>query len=159
MVCVVKTDVTDYLDEMSVRYVVRSHREAALTAEAAARERGVGISQIVKCMIGETESGQLVAMLIPGDKRLKSSKARKRVGASSLKLVAPERLVAELGLVVGAISPTQLVGRALMLADPTVLAHERTTISSGDPLAGLELSPQDLLDAVGAEQVDIVSHS
>ena len=159
MVCVVKTDVTDYLDEMKVRYAVKPHREAALTAEAAARERGVKVSQIVKCMIGETESGQLVAMLIPGDKRLKSSKARKSVGASSLKLLAPERLVAELGLVVGAISPTQLAGRALILADPTVLAHERTTISSGDPLAGLELSPHDLLDAVGAEQVDIVSHS
>lgn len=159
MVCVVKTDVTDYLDEMKVRYVVKPHREAALTAEAAARERGVKVSQIVKCMIGETESGQLVAMLIPGDKRLKSSKARKSFGASSLKLLAPERLVAELGLVVGAISPTQLAGRALILADPTVLAHERTTISSGDPLAGLELSPHDLLDAVGAEQVDIVSHS
>jgi prolyl-tRNA editing enzyme YbaK/EbsC (Cys-tRNA(Pro) deacylase) len=159
MVCVVKTDVTDYLDEMKVRYVVKPHREAALTAEAAARERGVRVSQIVKCMIGETESRQLVAMLIPGDKRLKSSKARKRVGASSLKLVAPERLVADFGLVVGAISPTQLVGRALILADPTVLAQERITISSGDPLAGLELSAHDLLDAVGAEQVDIVSDS
>lgn len=159
MVCVVKTDVTDYLDEMKVRYVVKPHREAALTAEAAARERGVRVSQIVKCMIGETESRQLVAMLIPGDKRLKSSKARKRVGASSLKLVAPERLVADFGLVVGAISPTQLVGRALILADPTVLAQERITISSGDPLAGLELSAHDLLDAVGAEQVDIVSRS
>lgn len=154
-----KTDVTDYLDEMNVRYVVKPHREAALTAEAAARERGVRVSQIVKCMIGETESGRLVAMLIPGDKRLKSSKARKRVGASSLKLVAPERLVADFGLVVGAISPTQLVGRALILADPTVLAQERITISSGDPLAGLELSAHDLLDAVGAEQVDIVSDS
>lgn len=159
MVCVVKTDVTDHLDEMKVRYVVKPHREAALTAEAAARERGVRVSQIVKCMIGETESGRLVAMLIPGDKRLKSSKARKRVGASSLKLVAPERLVADFGLVVGAISPTQLVGRALILADPTVLAQERITISSGDPLAGLELSAHDLLDAVGAEQVDIVSDS
>jgi prolyl-tRNA editing enzyme YbaK/EbsC (Cys-tRNA(Pro) deacylase) len=159
MVCVVKTDVTDHLDEMKVRYVVKPHREAALTAEAAARERGVRVSQIVKCMIGETESRQLVAMLIPGDKRLKSSKARKRVGASSLKLVAPERLVADFGLVVGAISPTQLVGRALILADPTVLAQERITISSGDQLAGLELSAHDLLDAVGAEQVDIVSDS
>jgi prolyl-tRNA editing enzyme YbaK/EbsC (Cys-tRNA(Pro) deacylase) len=159
MVCVVKTDVTDYLDEMKVRYVVKPHREAALTAEAAARERGVRVSQIVKCMIGETESRQLVAMLIPGDKRLMSSKARKRVDASSLKLVAPERLVADFGLVVGAISPTQLVGRALILADPTVLAQERITISSGDPLAGLELSAHDLLDAVGAEQVDIVSRS
>lgn len=156
---VVKTAVTNYLHERKVRNVVKPHREAALTAEAAARERGVRVSQVVKCMIGETDSGQLVAILIPGDKRLKSSKARKWVGASTLKLVAPERLVTELGLVVGAISPTQLVGRALILADPTVLVHERTTISSGDPLTGLEFSPHDLLDAVGAEQVDIVSHS
>jgi Cys-tRNA(Pro) deacylase len=158
MVCRMKTDVTDYLDDRKVRYVVKPHREAALTAEAAARERGVRMCQIVKCMIGETESGQLVAMLIPGDKRLKSSKARKMVGASSLELVAPERLVDKFGLVVGAISPTQLVGRARVLVDPSVLANERVTISSGDPLAGLELSPDDLLDAVGAEQADIVSH-
>ncbi len=158
MVCVMKTDVTAYLDDRKVRYVVKPHREAALTAEAAAKERGVRVCQIVKCMIGETGSGQIVAMLIPGDKRLKTSKARKMVGASSLQLVAPERLVSEFGLLVGAISPTQLVGRARVLADYSVLANERVTISSGDPLAGLELSSHDLLDAVGAERADIVSH-
>ncbi|MEN8234941.1 MAG: YbaK/EbsC family protein [Actinomycetota bacterium] len=153
-----RTDVTDYLDERKIAYVVKPHRRPALTAETAAAERGVRVGQVTKCMIGENETGQLVAMLIPGDKRLKSSRARKHLGVSSLELVPRERLVAEHGLVVGAISPTQLVGKALILADPSVLDEERVTISSGDPLAGLELSSKDLLEAVGAEATDIISH-
>lgn len=152
-----QTAVTNFLDERDVAYAVKPHGKPALTAESAAAERGVRVRQVTKCMIGETETGQLVAMLIPGDRRLKSSKARKHIGASSLQLVPPERLVADHGLTVGAISPTQLVGKALILADRTVLDEERITISSGDPLAGLEVSSEDLLDAIGAAIVDRIA--
>ena len=152
-----ETEVTRFLDEYGVDYTIKEHTQPALTCEIAAEERGVRVSQIVKCMIGETDARQLVVMLLPGDRTLKSSKARKRIGAKSLNLVDPTRLAKELGLIVGAISPIQLLGRARVLMDPSVLQEAVVDISSGDPLAGVELASSDLRDLLDAELVDIVS--
>src|SRR5688500_13226080 len=105
-----KTAVTEYLESQGVSYTVKQHKNPALTSETAATERGVRLSQIVKCMIGETETNALVVMLLPGDRTLKSSKARKWLRASSLSLVSPQQLAQDHNLVVGAISPIQLLG-------------------------------------------------
>jgi prolyl-tRNA editing enzyme YbaK/EbsC (Cys-tRNA(Pro) deacylase) len=96
-------------------------------------------------------------MLIPGDRTLKSSKARKWLKTPSLQLVPPKRLAEEHGLIVGAISPIQLLGKAAILMDPKVLEEEFVDISSGDPLSGVELSSKDLLAVLKADLVDIVS--
>jgi Cys-tRNA(Pro) deacylase len=152
-----RTPVTAQLDELGVDYTVKPHTQPALTAESAAAERGVRLSQIVKCMLGQTESSEVVAMLIPGDRRLKISRARKHLGASSLELIPRADVESELGLVVGAISPTQVLGRARFLMDPTVLAEELVTISSGDAMAGVELRATDLRDVLRADIVEVVS--
>jgi prolyl-tRNA editing enzyme YbaK/EbsC (Cys-tRNA(Pro) deacylase) len=154
----VKTPVTDLLDTIGVEYELKRHEEEALTAETAAKQRGIRVSQVVKCMIGST-GDQLVVMLIPGDKKLKSSKARKYIGAPTLDLVPADRLRAEYGLTVGAIAPLQLIGQARILMDPSVLDESYVDISSGDPMAGVELKSSDLRDLLGAEIVAMISTS
>jgi Cys-tRNA(Pro) deacylase len=152
-----ETAVTSFLTKKGIPFTVKEHRSPALTCETAAQERGVRVSQIVKCMVGETDAGSLVVMMLPGDRTLKSSKAKKWLRAKSLQLVAPERLASDHGLTVGAISPIQLRGKATMLMDPTVLEEEVVDISSGHPLAGVELSSSVLREVLGAELVSIVS--
>lgn len=153
------TPTTDYLSALGIDFQVKSHAEQALTSEDAARERGVRTSQIVKCMVGRTDTDEVVVMLIPGDKRLKSSKAKKFVGAKMLELIPAEELESRFGLTVGAISPTQLVEHARILMDPTVLEEEDVDISAGHPLAGVELKAEELKEAVGAEMVSMISHN
>jgi Cys-tRNA(Pro) deacylase len=155
----VNTPVTDYLDDHGIAFQLKEHQQSALTCESAAVERGVRVSQIVKCMVGETDRGELAVMLLPGDRRLKSSKARKWLKAGRLDLIPPDRLAAEHGLVVGAISPIQLLGKAQILMDPSVLDEELVDISSGDPMAGIELPSTVLRDLLKAEVVSIVSTS
>jgi Ala-tRNA(Pro) deacylase len=145
----------DYLNSRGISYVVKPHQRPALTCELAAEERGVRLSQIVKCMIGETEQRELVAMLLSGDRKLKSSKARKSLQVKSLQLVPAELLKTEHNLIVGAISPVDLIGRAKILMDPGVLEEEYVDISSGDPLAGIELPSAELRDLLDAEVVEI----
>lgn len=154
-----KTAVTEMLDASGVEYVIKPHAEPALTAETAAHERGVRVSQIVKCMVGQTDADSFVVMLIPGDKKLKSSKARKYLRASALELVPPETLSERFGLTVGAIAPQQLIGKARMLMDPAVLEEEMVDISSGDPMAGVELRATDLQSTLGAEIVAMTSQN
>jgi prolyl-tRNA editing enzyme YbaK/EbsC (Cys-tRNA(Pro) deacylase) len=154
----VRTVVTDHLDAIGVGYRVRTHTREALTAELAASERGVRLSQIVKCMVATDPEGRLYALLLPGDRRLKLRKARRGLGGIPLKLADREALAAELGLTVGAIAPFQLLGHgAVVGCDPTVLDEEWVDISSGDPLAGVELRSADLVRALDATLVDLVS--
>ncbi len=151
--------VVAFLEDRGVPYTLKPHANPALTCETAAAERGVRVSQIVKCMVGVTETEQLVVMLIPGDRTLKSSRARKHIAAGSLSHVAAARLEEELGVTVGAISPIQFLGRARMLMDPTVLDEELVDISAGDPLLGVELSSKALAAVLEAEMVGIISRS
>jgi Cys-tRNA(Pro)/Cys-tRNA(Cys) deacylase len=145
------------LSDGGVSFVMKPHTEEALTAETAAEQRGVRVSQIVKCMIARSEQGELVVLLIPGDKTLKLKKVRKFVGGSPLALVDPDELKVAHGLTVGAISPVQFLGKARIFMDPTVLDEELVDISSGDPLSGIELASKDLCEFLGAEVADIIS--
>jgi Cys-tRNA(Pro)/Cys-tRNA(Cys) deacylase len=152
----VQTRVTELLDELGVPHELQRHDVEAYSAEAVAHYRGMRISQVVKCMVGTTGAAYVV-MLIPGNRRLKSSKARKHLGADTLALAPVEELTSELGLTVGAIAPLHLIGIARMLMDPSVLEEEFVDISSGDPLAGVKLRSTDLRDAVQAELVPMTS--
>ena len=147
----------DYLQARGIAFELKPHQRPALTCEAAAAERGVRLSQIVKCMVAQTDGGDLVALLLPGDRKLKSSKARKWLGAGKVELLPPERLERDHGLIVGAISPVDLLGQATIVMDPSVLDEEFVDISSGDPLAGVELASADLRDVLQAHVVDITS--
>jgi Cys-tRNA(Pro)/Cys-tRNA(Cys) deacylase len=155
-----KTQVTDFLDSFGIEYLVRKHELPALTSESAAEQRGVRISQIAKCMVGAKSDGQLVVMLLPGNKTLKIKKVRKALGGVAIDLINPGVLADRFDLTVGAISPTQFVGhQATFVADPTLLDEEFVDISSGDPLAGVELKSQDLCELLDATIIDIKSDS
>jgi len=149
-------EVTRPLDEAGVQFTIKPHEEIALTSSDAAEHRGVRVSQIVKCMVARSEQGDLCVALLPGDRTLKLRKVRKVVG-SPLALVDPEELTNDMGLTVGAISPLQLVGRARIFMDPTVLEEDLVDISSGDLRAGIELSSAELQAVLDAEIFDLVS--
>jgi prolyl-tRNA editing enzyme YbaK/EbsC (Cys-tRNA(Pro) deacylase) len=149
-------EVTKPLDEAGVPFTIKPHTEVALTAVEAAQERGVRVSQIVKCMVARSEQGDLCAALLPGDRTLKLRKVRKVVG-SPLALVDPQELADDMGLTIGAISPFHLVGKARIFMDPTVLEEELVDISSGDLRAGIELPSKALRMVLDAEIFDLIS--
>lgn len=154
----VRTPVTDHLDDLGIAYLVRGHTRPALTAELAASERGVRLSQIAKCMIAADAEGRPYVLLVPGDRRLELRKARRGLGGIGLQLMQRDTLGERFGLTVGAISPIQFlpVG-AVFVCDPMLLEEEWVDISSGDPLAGVELRSRDLVAVLDARVLDIVS--
>jgi len=152
-----ETEVTKYLDNHSVSYEVKLHKKPAFTCASAAEQRNVRLSQIVKCMVGRDNKGALYVMLIPGDRVLKLRKVRSHLGGKPVQLIPPLELEKEFGVTVGAMSPFQFLGKARVLLDPTVLEEEVVDISSGDPLAGIELASKDLLLLTNADQSDIIS--
>jgi prolyl-tRNA editing enzyme YbaK/EbsC (Cys-tRNA(Pro) deacylase) len=119
----------------------------------------VRLSQITKCMVGEATGGELIVMLLPGDQTLKLKKVGSYLGRR-VDLIDRDVLAGTHGLMVGAISPIQLLGKnATFIADPTILDEEFVDISAGNPLLGVELGSVDLLGLLGSSLVEIRSTS
>ena len=119
-----ETVVTRFLSDRGVPYKLKRHLHPAYNCEEAARERGVRVSQIVKCMVGMDIEGDLHVMLIPGDKILKLKKVRSLAGGIKIDLMCREALAENFGVVVGAISPTQFAGIATFYMDHSVFLED-----------------------------------
>lgn len=154
-----ETEVTKWLDAVGISYIVKPHKQDVYTCEDAARERGCRVKQILKCMIGKDPKDGLHVMLIPGDKTLKIKRARQVAGGIRIVLVDPEDIAAEHNVTVGAISPTQFVGKARFYIDNSVFEEEFVDMSAGIPTAGLELKAEELSGILGAIRCDIISTS
>jgi len=152
-----ETNVTKVLDEKGIKYSINEHKNEALTCELAAKERNCKVSQIVKTMVGKDEKGNYHVCLIPGDKILKLKKVRKEAGGIKIDLVNPKELAKELDFIVGAISPLIFPEGTKFYIDPTVLNEKYVDISSGDPLAGIELLSKDLVRIIDGKICDIIS--
>ena len=106
---------------------------------------GVCLSQIVKTMLLTNSEGDVVAAVIPGDRKLDFKKLKKLTGLKSLSFMKRKSVEEKLGLVVGAISPLgEIFQKIPVFVDPGVFAEPLVDISSGDPNAGLELKREDL---------------
>ncbi len=151
--------VTKFLESRGVRFRIKPHENDVFTCEDAARERGVRLSQIVKCMIGRDPSGDVHVMLIPGDTILKLKRVRQLAGGIRIDLVPPDTIAKEMGLIVGAISPVQLIGRAKFYMDHHIFNEKWVDISAGIPRAGIELASEDLCAVLSAIRGDIISTS
>ena len=142
-------------DNLGIKYEIKKHQSPVYTCEDAAKERGVVLAQVLKCMVGKDSEGNIYAMLLPGDRLLKIKKVRQIAQGANISL-APTEELAKLGLEVGAISPVQLLGRAKFYMDKTVLNEEYITISSGAADAGVMLKTKDLAGVIKPDLCDII---
>lgn len=144
----IQTPVTQALEAAGVPFAVRPHSRPVFTTEEAAEERGVRVSQIVKVMLAVDNQGRLLAVLIPGHRRLDLARLRQSLGDPSVRLLPAEQIAGRTGLTVGAISPVGIQRWAQVLVDEEILEEEFVAISAGVPEAGLLLRTEDLLRIV-----------
>ena len=151
----IQTRVTELLDEAGIPYEVRLHSRPVFTVDEAAEERGVHPRQIVKVMVVRPEKGGLVAVLIPGDRRLDLKKLRKSLDVKRIRLATSEEILSATGNPVGAISPIGLDEMALFV-DRRIAEEQQVAMSSSTPDAGILLASADLIELVGGEMGDFV---
>ncbi|MGD2270761.1 MAG: YbaK/EbsC family protein [Desulfobacterales bacterium] len=137
--------VTAKLKELDIPYTVKPHSQPVYTSEAAARERGVRLSQIVKTMLIMDRNRKIVVTVLPGNKKLDLKKIKRYMGVKDLRFLGRQTIEQRFGLVAGAIAPiADLFGEIPILVDPAVFEEAIVDISSGDPRAGLELTRENL---------------
>ncbi len=149
--------VTEFLADNNIRFNLVATQQPAFDCETVALVRGVGITQVLKCMVGEDESRSMHVMLVPGDAKVGLKKVKKAADVDDISLMDPGRL-ASYEVTVGAISPIQLMGidGVRFYMDNTVFCNRLVDMSSGDPRAGILIAPTDLERVLGAKRCDII---
>ena len=146
------------LDEKGIPYEPRPQEHKQFTAQGVADDLGVPVAWVVKAMIVRRSDGVFALFVIPGDAHLSLKKVAAVLGDKGAALAQQRDVERVTGFQVGAVSvlgyrrddiPSYL--------DQRVLALERAIISSGRPDLGLELDPQDLQRAMGAQTGDFSS--
>ncbi len=149
-----KTKVIDLLATNNVVYRLLPHDEPVFTVEAAARQRGVVKEEMVKSILLREKSAErrYVMACVLGHERLDPQAVRAALIGDwkRLTFATAEEIHAVTGYVQGAVAPLCLPPEVPVVFDESIAACQNVNISSGDPMAGLELKPEDLIRLAGA---------
>lgn len=150
-----KTKITDLLDAHQIKYRMLPHTEPVFTVDAAAAQRGVVKEEMVKSILLREKKGRRYVMAcLTGHSRLDPKAVRSQLPAADewkrLTFASAEEIRNVTGYVQGAVAPLGLPDDLPVIFDEAIVRCQKVNISSGDPLAGLELQPQDLIKLAGA---------
>jgi Cys-tRNA(Pro)/Cys-tRNA(Cys) deacylase len=153
----IKTRITDLLDDHGVAYRFLPHTEPVFTVEEAARQRGVVKEEMVKAILLVDTKGRYVMACVTGDARLdpKAVRAHLPDDWKRLHFASAEEILEVTGCLQGAVTPLGLPDDVPVIFDEAIARCEKVSISSGDLMAGLELSAQDLIRVAGARLAPI----
>jgi prolyl-tRNA editing enzyme YbaK/EbsC (Cys-tRNA(Pro) deacylase) len=148
----IKTKITDLLDSLTIPYRVLPHTEPVFTVEAAAAQRGVVKEEMVKSILLKDREGRYAMACVPGEARLDPQAVRAALGEpwKRFSFATAEEIRAVTGYVQGAVAPLCLPDGVPVVMDEAFASLKNCNISSGDPLAGLELAAADLIRVCGA---------
>jgi Cys-tRNA(Pro)/Cys-tRNA(Cys) deacylase len=152
----IHTPITNLLDHHQVPYKVLLHREAVFTVDAAAQQRGVLKEEMVKSILLREKSSRrrYVMACVLGPDRLDPKAVRAYLDDTDWKrltFASGEEIRAVTGSVKGAVAPLCLPAGVPVIFDHKIGTCAKVNISSGDPLAGLELAGPDLIRLAGAQ--------
>jgi len=155
-----KTKITELLDSHRVPYRLLPHTEPVFTVEAAAAQRGVIKEEMVKSILLREKSGQRYVMAcVTGDTRLDPKAVRAYLPPAAnwkrLTFATADEIRQVTGCVQGAVAPLGLPADVPVIFDQAIGQCQKVNISSGDPMAGLELDSQDLIRLARAELAPI----
>jgi Cys-tRNA(Pro) deacylase len=141
------TRITALLDEQGVAYRLLPHSEPVFTVEAAVQQRGVRQEEMVKSILLRDRRGHYVMACVTGDAQLDPKAVREALPEEwkRLSFASRDEIIDVTGYVQGAVAPLCLPEDVPVVFDEAVGRLERVNISSGDPMAGLELRPSDLI--------------
>lgn len=152
-----KTPIIEMLEDQGVPYRLLPHSEPVFTVDAAAAQRGVVREEMVKSILLRDRDRRYVMACVTGDDRLDPKAVRQHLppGWKRLSFASQEEILAVTGFQQGAVAPLGLPEGIPVIFDQAIAACERVNISSGDPMAGLELASRDLIRLAGARLAPI----
>ncbi len=149
----IKTNITDLLDSENIPYRLLPHSEPVFTVEAAAAQRGVVKEEMVKSiLLRESKKHRYVMACVTGVSRLDPQTVRNYLPGEwkRLSFASAEEIHDLTGYTQGAVAPLCLPDDIPVVFDSAIGECHNANISSGDPMAGIELAAGDLIRLSGA---------
>jgi prolyl-tRNA editing enzyme YbaK/EbsC (Cys-tRNA(Pro) deacylase) len=152
-----KTPIIEMLEAQGVPYRLLPHSEPVFTVDAAAAQRGVVREEMVKSILLRDKDRRYVMACVTGDDRLDPKAVRRHLPPEwkRLSFASQDEILSVTGCQQGAVAPLGLPEDVPVIFDQAIGACERVNISSGDPMAGLELASRDLIRLAGARLAPI----
>ena len=147
-----RTPISDLFDSLDIAYRWLLHSEPVYTIESAGRQRGVVLDEMVKSILLRDREGRTVMACVLGGARLdtRALQASLPPGWKRLHFASAEEIKAITGCVQGAVAPLALPEYVTVIFDEAIPRCQKVSISSGDPMVGIELLASDLLRAARA---------
>ncbi|MEZ8144665.1 aminoacyl-tRNA deacylase [Enterovibrio sp. FF113] len=139
------TPIVVMLRDNDIAHRILPHQRAATTILDAADQRGVDPRQLVKSMLLRDMGGQYALACLPGTASVDPKKVRALLGCRRMTCVDSTHVQSITGYSPGMITPIAVLGAMPIFFDPSLSEFEHVNISSGSPLAGIELAYQDLI--------------
>ena len=149
----IRTKITDILDARKISYRLLWHSEPVFTVEEAAAQRDVSKDEMVKSILLCDKDEHYVMACVLGYSRVNPKAVRAYIPKAwrRLSFATAEEILSVTGCVQGTVAPLGLPDSVPVIFDEAITRCQKVNISSGDPVAGLELNAQDLIKAAGAQ--------
>ncbi len=156
----IKTNVARLLDRAHIQYelipypVDEEHLDAAHVAAAV----GEDINRVFKTLVlrGEPSSVGYFVCVIPGNKEVDLKKAARAIGAKKAEMIHVKELLPLTGYIRGGCSPIGMKKTFPTFFHTTAKDFDTIYVSAGQRGLQLKISPQDLVDYVGATVTELV---
>jgi acrylyl-CoA reductase (NADPH) len=145
---------------VGVHVEVAEFPEGTRTATDAARAVGCDVDAIVKSLVFMAD-GQPVLVLMRGGGRVDEQRLAGALGATDVRRASADEARAATGYAIGGTPPLGHHGAGVtaIIADPSLLAHDRVWAAAGTPSSVFPISPTQLVEASGARVADVAERS
>jgi Cys-tRNA(Pro)/Cys-tRNA(Cys) deacylase len=152
-----KTNAARLLDTLNIPYELSTYEvdPEDLTAISVARKIGLPPEQVFKTLLAQTNSGNHVFAVIPGDTELDLKKLAHAAGAKKAELASLKEVEPLTGYIRGGVTVMGAKKPFPAYADETIELFDRISISGGQRGLQILLTPTDYLRAANATLADL----
>lgn len=152
-----KTNAARLLDGLNIAYELRAYEvdPEDLTAISVARKIGLPPEQVFKTLLAQTNDGEHLFAVIPGDAELDLKKLAHAAGAKKAELASLKEVEPLTGYIRGGVTVMAARKPFPAYADETIELHDLISISAGQRGLQILLSPADYLRATSAILADL----
>ena len=148
-----KTNACRLLDQKKIQYELVPYEvdESDLGAQHIADQLGEDIDQVFKTLVLKGDKTGYFVCVIPGNEEVDLKKTAKVTGNKSCDLIPMKELLPLTGYIRGGCSPIGMKKPFPTFIHESALLYDYIYVSAGLRGLQLKISPQDLIDFVGAD--------
>ena len=152
-----KTNAARLLDTLNIPYELRAYEvdPEDLTAISVARKIGLPPEQVFKTLLSQTNAGDHLFAVIPGDAELDLKKLAQAAGAKKAELASLKEVEPLTGYIRGGVTVMGARKPFPAYADETIELFDLISVSAGQRGLQLLLAPSDYLRAANATLADL----